>query len=44
MESVCGICIDGAPAMLGSNSGFQKRLRTLLLKQKEHIVLFTDMR
>ena len=24
-KSVCGICTDGAPAILGSNSGFQKK-------------------
>ena len=25
---VCGVCTDGAPAMLGSRSGFRKKVRT----------------
>ncbi len=26
-ENCCGVCTDGAPAMLGSKSGFQKRVK-----------------
>ena len=27
-ENLCGVCTDGAPAMLGRHSGFQARVRT----------------
>ena len=27
LENCCGVCTDGAPAMLGSKSGFQKRVK-----------------
>jgi len=30
------ICNNGAPAMMGSHSGFQKQFKNLLLKQKVH--------
>ena len=33
-KSVCGICTDGAPAMLGSNSGFQKKIKDLAPQAK----------
>jgi len=29
---VCGVCIDGAPAMMESRSGFQEMFKNLLLK------------
>jgi zinc finger BED domain-containing protein 5/7/8/9 len=28
-ENLCGVCTDGAPIMLGSKSGFQKRVKEL---------------
>ncbi|CAG9816532.1 unnamed protein product [Phaedon cochleariae] len=28
-ETLCGVCTDGAPAMLGSRSGFQKKIKEL---------------
>jgi len=33
---VCGVCTDGAPAMMGLRSGIQKKFKGLLLKQKVH--------
>ena len=33
-KSVCGICTDGAPAMLGSNSGFRKKIKDLAPQAK----------
>ena len=33
-KSFCGICTDGAPAMLGSNSGFQKKIKDLAPQAK----------
>jgi len=41
---VCGVCAHGAPAMRVSRSGFQKKLKNLLLKQKIPTVSFTDVR
>ncbi len=29
LENCCGVCTDGAPAMLGSKSGFQKRVKEI---------------
>jgi len=26
-EKLCGVCTDGAPAMLGSKSGFQMKVK-----------------
>jgi len=28
-KNVCGVCTDGAPAMLGSKSGFQTKVKEL---------------
>ncbi|XP_023216822.1 zinc finger BED domain-containing protein 5-like, partial [Centruroides sculpturatus] len=28
-KNVCGVCMDGAPSMLGSKSGFQKKVKEL---------------
>ncbi|XP_055543289.1 SCAN domain-containing protein 3-like [Wyeomyia smithii] len=28
-DKLCGVCTDGAPAMLGSKSGFQKKIKEL---------------
>ena len=28
-KNVCGVCTDGAPAMLGSHSDFKKKIREL---------------
>ncbi|XP_068229404.1 protein FAM200C-like [Palaemon carinicauda] len=33
-ENVCGVCTDGAPAMLGSKSGFQSRVKKLAPQAK----------
>lgn len=33
-ENVCGICTNGAPAMLGSKSGFQAKVKELAPKAK----------
>ena len=33
-ENVCGVCTDGAPAMLGSRSGFTKKVKELAQKAK----------
>ena len=33
-ENVCGVCTDGAPAMLGSRSGFQSRVKKLAPQAK----------
>ena len=33
-ESVCGVCTDGAPAILGSRSGFQKKVKELAPQAK----------
>ena len=39
-KSVCRICTDGTPAMLGSNSGFQKMIKVLLpLAKGKHCVI-----
>ena len=29
-ENCCGVCTDGAPAMIGSKSGFQKRVKEVV--------------
>ena len=36
-EKLCGVCTDGAPAMLGSKSGFQMKVKKNLLESKECI-------
>jgi hypothetical protein len=33
-ENLCGVCTDGAPAMLGSRSGFQKKVKDLAPQAK----------
>lgn len=33
-ENVCGVCTDGAPAMLGSKSGFQAKVKRLAPQAK----------
>nr|XP_039264593.1 zinc finger BED domain-containing protein 5-like [Styela clava] len=33
-KRVCGVCTDGAPAMLGSRSGFQKKVKELAPEAK----------
>ena len=33
-EDVCGVCADGAPAMLGSRSGFTKKVKELAPEAK----------
>ena len=33
-EDVCGVCTDGAPAMFGSRSGFQKKAKELAPEAK----------
>ena len=33
-EDVCGVCTDGAPAMLGSRSGFTKKVKKLAPEAK----------
>ena len=33
-KNLCGICTDGAPAMLGSHSGFQKKIKELAPQAK----------
>ena len=33
-ENVCGVCTNGAPAMLGSRSGFTKKVKELAPKAK----------
>ena len=33
-KNVCGVCTDGAPAMLGSKSGFQTKVKELAPKAK----------
>ncbi len=33
-ENCCGVCTDGAPVMLGSKSGFQKRVKEVALNAK----------
>ncbi len=30
-DNVCAVCTDGAPAMLGSKSGFVARVKTILI-------------
>ena len=37
-KNVCGVCTDGAPAMLGAQSGFQKKLKNLLHMQRARTV------
>jgi len=32
---VCGVCTDGAPVMMGSRSGFQKRVQELAPKAND---------
>ena len=32
MGNLCGVCSDGAPAMLGAKSGFQRLVRNLSTK------------
>jgi len=32
---VCGVCTDGAPAMMGSRTGFRKRVQEHAPKAKE---------
>ncbi len=34
LENCCGVCTDGAPAMLGSKSGFQKRVKEVAPNSK----------
>ncbi|XP_042237000.1 zinc finger BED domain-containing protein 5-like [Homarus americanus] len=34
-ENCCGVCMDGAPAMLGSKSGFQKRVKENLCRDMD---------
>jgi len=39
-----GGCTDGAPAVMESRSGFQKKFKKWLLKQTLYYVSFTDVR
>ena len=33
-EKLCGVCTDGAPAMLGSKSGFQMKVKKISSSQR----------
>ena len=39
-KDVCGVCTNGAPVMLGSWSGFVKKVKELASEAKVHTVLF----
>ena len=43
-QNVCEVCIESAPFVLGSQSGFQNQVKELARKANDRIVSFIDMR
>ena len=42
-EEVCGMCTDGAPAMMGVRSGFQALVKQKILNANLCTALYIDM-